>query len=153
MSSLLTYAVVYIVESALAFQRGRVLGTLFSHAVFGAAVASLLVGFYPVLLEHTYSGQRGQLGQCDPTIDNKSITIGNFAQKTLLALYYAIVFCIIPLCLSISLCIRCLELPESPRWLLANRTPRDCQDSLERLRGTKEITMEFNIIYRLGWWQ
>ena len=145
MTALLTYCIVYVVESALSVDRGRLLGTLFSHAAMGAGLSSLLVCLYELLLTYTYSSC-----QVDSSKDNKSIKLlGHFAQLSLLATYYAVVFGIVPLALSITLGIRCLDLPESPRWLLAYRTPRECEESLEKLRGTKEVTLEFNVMYRL----
>jgi MFS transporter, SP family, major inositol transporter len=38
-------------------------------------------------------------------------------------------------------------LPESPRWLLALRTPAECLDSMRQLRRTNDVSREFNDIY------
>jgi len=39
-------------------------------------------------------------------------------------------------------------LPDSPRWLLASKTPPECLSSMRRLRLTSDVNREFNGIYR-----
>eukprot|EP01040_Poterioochromonas_malhamensis_P004038 gene4038-4322_t len=39
-------------------------------------------------------------------------------------------------------------LPDSPRWLLAKKTPSDCSVSLQTFRRSPDISREFNILYR-----
>jgi MFS family permease len=39
-------------------------------------------------------------------------------------------------------------IPESPRWLLAHKTPAECLDSLRWLRRTKSVNAEFTYVYQ-----
>lgn len=54
----------------------------------------------------------------------------------------------IPLLLSIFQILTLLPLPDSPRWILANKTPTDCSKSLKILRRKININKEFNYMYR-----
>ena len=38
-------------------------------------------------------------------------------------------------------------LPESPRWLLARKTPSECLSSLRLLRRSNDVSLEFNDVY------
>jgi MFS family permease len=39
-------------------------------------------------------------------------------------------------------------LPETPRWLLANRTPTDCSNALQHYRRSTDVKKEFSEMYR-----
>eukprot|EP01038_Epipyxis_sp_PR26KG_P015490 gene15490-20905_t len=39
-------------------------------------------------------------------------------------------------------------IPESPRWLLAQKTPAECLLSMRQLRRTNDVSREFNSIYK-----
>jgi len=41
-----------------------------------------------------------------------------------------------------------LFLPESPRWILAHRTPTECLESMRQLRRTNDVSEEFHVIYQ-----
>jgi len=53
----------------------------------------------------------------------------------------------IPFLLLVCKCIGLSLLPESPRWLLARKTPAECLISMRQLRRTNDVSKEFNDIY------
>jgi hypothetical protein len=40
-----------------------------------------------------------------------------------------------------------VNMPESPRWLLASKTPAECLSSMKQLRRTNDVSREFSAIY------
>jgi len=39
-------------------------------------------------------------------------------------------------------------LPESPRWILAHKTPTECLESMRQLRRTNDVSSEFHVVYQ-----
>ncbi len=54
---------------------------------------------------------------------------------------------ILPILLVIAAVSITAYLPESPRWLLARKTPSECLSSLRLLRRSNDVSLEFNDVY------
>ena len=57
-------------------------------------------------------------------------------------------FCmIVPMCTSFLSIFALVYVPESPRWLLAKKTPAECLNVLRDIRRCNDVSLEFNVIY------
>lgn len=55
---------------------------------------------------------------------------------------------VLPMAVLVLKTIGLLFLPESPRWILAHRTPTECLESMRQLRRTNDVSKEFHDIYQ-----
>lgn len=89
------------------------------------------------------------------TVGMLSLT-GSAGSLTACVLYFALqgysfgwrVALVVPIVVLLVKIVGLLFLPESPRWILAHRTPTECLESMRQLRRTNDVSKEFHDIYQ-----
>ena len=134
---MISTAPLYLVEISTGFDRGSVCSAYFVCYCTGCVVSCALF----IILTTIY----GDTAMCNVVNDDGvvSATACDDPMPGWATLYY-----FVPGLLSLGMTIIIPALPESPRWLLAHKTPDECLDSLKALRKTNDVKGEFSDIYQ-----
>jgi hypothetical protein len=122
----------YIVEVAASNLRGYKTSQAVRQILFGVMVACLVMALYPVW------------GPGDDPLET-----GRYSPHWL---YLSLGLCFrwhyaLPLMLCLAAAVGLGACPDSPYWLMAQRTPADCIASLRKLRETDTVGAEYGAIY------
>jgi MFS family permease len=143
--SMISTAPLYLAEVPTGFQRGQACSTYYLCCCMGSVTAVIMYIFFTLMYGDTAACSVS--GAADITQGSQGTTTTAGACDNLMPSWFTL-YMFPPGLVSLGMVVMLPALPESPRWLLANKTPDECLTSMKQLRKVNDVKREFSDIYQ-----